>query len=143
MSAVNSASSNSDNFDDLHQSYGRCLHSGAFIERFYDIFLESHPEVRNAFGSTDFNRQRRLLRRSLTNSIMFAAGSNIVKREVDKMAEVHSRRGHAPVQPHLYEYWLNSLIAAIREHDPQFDSQLENRWRDAMGRVIGHFAEQY
>ena len=143
MSAGNTTSSNGDNFDDLHQSYGRCLHNGAFIDRFYDIFLESHPEVRNAFGGTDFNRQRRLLRRSLTNSIMYAAGSNIVKREVDKMADVHSRAGRAPVQPHLYDYWLNSLIKAIREDDPQYNLQLEQRWREAMGKIIGHFVAQY
>ena len=95
------------------------------------------------FGGTDFNRQRRLLRRSLTNSIMYAAGSNIVKREVDKMADVHSRAGRAPVQPHLYDYWLNSLIKAIREHDPQYNLQLEQRWREAMGKIIGHFVAQY
>lgn len=143
MSAGNSASSGGDNYDDLHQSYGRCLHNGGFIERFYDIFLDSHPEVKSAFASTDFDRQRRLLRRTLSNSIMFAAGSNIVKREVDKMAEIHSRRGHAPVQPHLYDYWVNSLIEAIREYDPQFGPQLENRWREAMGQIIRHFSSQY
>jgi len=132
-----------DSYDDLHQSYGRCLHNGGFIERFYDIFLESHPEVKAAFAGTDFDRQRRLLRRTLTNSIMYAAGSNIVKREVDRMAEVHSRKGKAPVQPHLYDYWLNSLLAAIREHDPQINSQLESRWREAMGQIIGHFSSQY
>ncbi|TDX99644.1 globin [Thiohalophilus thiocyanatoxydans] len=141
MSAGNTASG--DSYDDLHQSYGRCLHNGGFIERFYDVFLESHPEVKNAFANTDFNRQRRLLRRTLSNSIMFAAGSEIVKREVDKMAEIHSRHGHAPVQPHLYDYWLNSLLTAIREHDPQFNPQLEGRWREAMGQIIGHFSRKY
>ncbi|MFP3874598.1 MAG: globin [Thiohalophilus sp.] len=141
MSAGNTPSG--DSYDDLHQSYGRCLHNGGFIERFYDIFLDSHPEVKNAFANTDFDRQRRLLRRTLSNSIMYAAGSNIVKREVDKMAEIHSRRGHAPVQPHLYDNWLNSLIKAVGETDPQFDSKLESRWREAMGKIIGHFSSQY
>lgn len=142
MSAGNNTTSG-DSYDDLHQSYGRCLNNGRFIERFYDIFLESHPEVKSAFAGTDFDRQRRLLRRTLTNSIMYAAGSNIVKRDVDRMAEVHSRKGKAPVQPHLYDYWLNSLLAAIREHDPQINSQLESRWREAMGQIIGHFSNQY
>ncbi len=143
MSEKNSGSSTGDTYDDLHQSYGRCLHNGGFIERFYAIFLQSHPEVKAAFAGTDFDRQRRLLRRTLSNSIMYAAGSEIVKREVDKMAEIHSRRGHAPVQPHLYDHWLNSLLKAVGEFDPQFDAQLENRWREAMGCIIGHFASQY
>lgn len=141
MSAGNTASG--DSYDDLHQSYGRCLNNGRFIERFYEIFLESDPQIKTAFAGTDFDRQRRLLRRTLTNSIMYAAGSEIVKREVDKMAEVHSRRGKAPVDPQLYDYWLDSLVSAIHEHDPQIDSQLEGRWREAMGQIIGHFSSQY
>ncbi len=66
--------SNSVSYNDLYQSYGRCLHNGRLIGRFYEIFLESHLEIPAAFTKTDFDRQRRLLRRILTNSIMYAAG---------------------------------------------------------------------
>lgn len=138
-----STQSNNDSYDDLHQSYGRCLQSGGFIERFYDIFLESHPEVATAFANTDFHRQRRLLRRSLTNSIMYAAGSDIVSSEVHGMAEAHSRHGRAPVPPQLYGYWLKSLMIAIREHDPQINPVLESRWEKALGHVIHHFKDAY
>jgi hemoglobin-like flavoprotein len=143
MSTGNNTTPNGDNYDDLHQSYGRCLHNGRFIERFYDIFLESHPEIKSAFANTDFDRQRRLLRRTLTNSIMFAAGSQIVKREVDKMAEVHSRQGRAPVEPHLYDHWVNSLLQAVREHDPRITPELEARWNKAMGSIVEYFSSQY
>jgi len=143
MSLRNNDHSGNDNYDDLHQSYGRCLQSGPFIDRFYDIFLKSHPDVASAFANTDFDRQRRLLRRTLTNSIMFAAGSSIVTQEVDTMAEVHSQRGKAPVPPHLYGHWVQSLIAAIREHDPQITPALESRWEKAMGRIVGHFTSRY
>ena len=30
-----------DSYDDLQQSYGRCLRGKNFIERFYEIFLAS------------------------------------------------------------------------------------------------------
>jgi len=143
MSALNNDHSGTDNYDDLHQSYGRCLQSGPFIDRFYEIFLQSHPDVANAFANTDFDRQRRLLRRTLTNSIMFAAGSSIVSQEVNAMADVHSQRGKAPVPPHLYGHWLSSLLAAVREHDPQITPALESRWEQAMGRIIEHFTDRY
>lgn len=132
-----------DDFNDLHQSYGRCMNNGKFIERFYEIFLASHPEVEMAFAGTDFDRQRRLLRRTLTSSIMYAAGSKGVKMEVGKMAEIHSRRGRAPVSPHLYKYWLDSLMTTIREFDPELTPQLEARWKKAMRCVTDDFAAVY
>lgn len=119
------------------------MNNGRFIERFYEIFLASHPEIRLAFAHTDFDRQRRLLRRTLTNAIMYAAGSEVVKQEVNRMAMVHSQRGHAPVQPRLYTYWVDSLIQTIREFDPELTPPLEARWRLAMGCVIDHFSRNY
>lgn len=132
-----------DTYDDLHRSYGRCLHNGAFIERFYELFLASHPDVPAAFANTDFNQQRRKLRRALTTSIMFAGGSDSVRASVDRMAEVHSRHGRVPVKPHLYDHWLESLVTAIREHDPELTPQLESRWREAMTKVTRHFIKHY
>lgn len=132
-----------DTYSDLHQSYGRCNANGPFIERFYDIFLDSHPDVRRAFAATDFDRQRRLLRRTLTSAIMYAAGSESVERDITTMAEVHSRKGKAPVQPHLYSYWLESLITAIKEFDPECDFKLERRWRTALTKIIDHFTSVY
>lgn len=132
-----------DDYSDLHQSYGRCIRGGQFIERFYDIFLDSHPDVAKAFAKTDFDRQRRLLRRTLTSAIMYAAGSASVEREITTMAQIHSRKGRAPVQPHLYNYWLESLITTIREFDPECSPQLERRWRDALGKIIQHFTSVY
>lgn len=132
-----------DSYGDLHQSYGRCIEKGQFIERFYDIFLDSHPDVSRAFASTDFDRQRRLLRRTLTSAIMYAAGSDSVEREIATMADMHSRKGRAPVQPHLYSYWLESLMVAIKEFDPECDLQLERRWRQALSKIINHFTSVY
>lgn len=132
-----------DDYNDLHQSYGRCIRGGQFIERFYEVFLGSHADVASAFAKTDFDRQRRLLRRTLTSAIMYAAGSESVTREITTMAEVHSRKGRAPVQPYLYSYWLESLIVTIREFDPECDPRLERRWRAALEKVIEHFTSVY
>lgn len=132
-----------DDYSDLHQSYGRCIRGGQFIERFYDIFLDSHPDVASAFAHTDFDRQRRVLRRTLTSAIMYAAGSESVEREIATMAQVHSRKGRAPVQPHLYRYWLESLITTIRQFDPECNPRLERRWRDALGKIVEHFTSVY
>ena len=51
----------SDQYEDLQQSYGRCLRDKQFIERFYQTFLASNPAIPPMFASTDFNKQRMAL----------------------------------------------------------------------------------
>ena len=132
-----------DQYDDLQQSYGRCLRAGGFIERFYESFLASHEDIELAFSRTDFQKQRLALRRGISVAISHAAGSYLSKRSFDQMAAVHSRNGTVPVAPELYQYWLESLIAAVREKDPLVNEDLILRWRTAMAVVIFDFVGRY
>ncbi|MCC5857549.1 MAG: globin [Ectothiorhodospiraceae bacterium] len=133
----------SDSYNDVVQSYGRCLRDKGFIDRFYQILMSRDSEIRAAFSGTDFGRQRRALRRGISTALMFAAGNDFVREGVDAMAEVHSRRGRAPVEPRLYALWLDSLVDAIAETESRFNPQLEQRWREAMSVVIRYFSERY
>ena len=132
-----------DHYDDLQASYGRCLRAGGFIERFYEIFLASHPDIAPMFGKTDFRQQQVALRRGISIAISHAAGMAMVQRSVNEMAKVHARQGRTPVRPSLYGYWVDSLIAAVREFDPDANPALLERWRTAMGTVVATFTEQY
>lgn len=132
-----------DEFVDVQNSYGRCLRSGRFIERFYDILMDSHPAMRPAFARTDMARQRRALRQGLSNAILYGGGNALVQRTVEAVAELHSRRGRAPVPPKLYAYWVDSLVQAVRESDPQASPALEARWRQALAPVIATFTQRY
>ncbi|MCL5668412.1 MAG: hypothetical protein M1392_00060 [Gammaproteobacteria bacterium] len=38
----------------LKDSYGRCTVNQKFLDRFYDIFLTSHPAIKPMFAKTDF-----------------------------------------------------------------------------------------
>lgn len=131
------------NYDDLQQSYGRCLREKNFIERFYEIFLASHPDIAPMFAETDFQKQRMALRRGISAAISHAAGSSLTKRTIDQMADVHSRAGHAPVPPELYRYWVDSLAQAVSETDPEVTPQLIQRWRQGMSVVTGTFINHY
>lgn len=133
----------SDRYDDLQQSYGRCLRDKNFIARFYEIFLASHPAIAPLFATTDFARQRLALRRGISIAIAHAAGSGLVRRSVEEMADVHSRAGRAPVPPELYSHWVDSLLKAIAEHDAEADAGLLARWRAAMGILTRDFAGRY
>jgi hemoglobin-like flavoprotein len=131
------------NFDDLQQSYGRCLRSKGFIERFYEIFLASHPAIAPMFASTDFTTQRMALRRGISMAISHADGSGLVRRGIDEMASVHARSGRAPVPPALYGHWVDSLLQAVSECDPQASPALLERWRLGMGAVVATFTARY
>lgn len=131
------------NFDDLQQSYGRCLREKNFIERFYEIFLESHPAIRPMFDKTDFQTQRMALRHGISAAISYASGSSLTRRTVDQMAAAHSRSGHAPVSPELYPYWVDSLVQTVKEMDPQATPQLLSRWRQGMSVVTDTFIKHH
>ena len=130
-------------FDDLQQSYGRCLREKNFIERFYEIFLSSHPDIAPMFAKTDFGQQRFALRRGISAAIEHASGSRLTERTINQMADAHSRKGHVPVPPVLYHYWVESLVRAVAETDPQVTDALLERWRRGMSKVVQTFTSHY
>lgn len=67
----------------------------------------------------------------------------MVNRSIDEMARVHARDGRTPVRPSLYANWIDSLIAAVREKDPEATPALLERWRTAMGIAVEKFTMRY
>lgn len=132
-----------DEFTDVQNSYGRCLRNTGFIERFYEILMDSHPAMRPAFARTDMGQQRRALRRGISNAILYGGGYDLVQRTVESVADLHSRKGRAPVPPNLYPYWMDSLIQAVQENDPRMTPELETRWRQAIAPLIETFTQRY
>jgi len=133
----------SDGFHDVQRSLGHCLRQDGFISTFYDNFLDSNPEIRKMFTKTDFGRQRKSLRRGISVAVSYAGGSGIVQSSMDHMARVHSRRGHAPVPPEWYRYWVDSLMTTVKQFDSSVDGRLEKRWRVAMEKAAAYFSERY
>ena len=56
------------------QSYGRCCASANFFDDFYTRFLESSPEIRAKFATTDMTQQKHLLRHGILNLVLYARG---------------------------------------------------------------------
>ena len=129
----------SDQYEDLQQSYGRCLRDKHFIERFYEVFLASSPAIPKMFAHTDFSKQRMALRRGISVAIAHAAASPLSRRATAEMAQVHSGKGRCPVDPALYPYWIDSLLKVIQDTDEEADEALMQRWRQAMGVVCATF----
>ena len=132
-----------DSYDDLQQSYGRCLRDKHFIDNFYQELMASDPRIPAMFAHTDMGKQRIALRRGISIAILHAAGSALAKRSVEKMADVHSMHGRAPVAPEFHAHWLKSLIKVIAMTDPEADTELLVRWSRAMSVVIKVFTDRY
>ncbi|MDA1139997.1 MAG: globin [Planctomycetota bacterium] len=130
-------------FEGVWVSYGRCCLSDGFLDSFYEIFLDSSPEVRAKFAQTDFVQQKRALLKSLVFVIMFWKGQEFAKRAMEHLAATHGSKGPHKIAPYFYGLWLDSLIKAIRIHDDQFTDDLEASWRQVMQVGIEFMISRY
>jgi hemoglobin-like flavoprotein len=115
-------------------SLGRCVKCETFLQRFYELFMASSPEVAELFQKTDFERQKKMLRDSLY-VMLVAAGTTkgAAHDEVRRLATLHRDVG---VKSDMYSLWLDSLVEAAREHDTHFTDTLENDWRASLSEPI-------
>jgi truncated hemoglobin YjbI len=128
------ANTNPDAIERTRESLGRCVECETFLERFYELFMSSSPEVAELFRSTDFERQKRVLRDSLY-VMLVAAGTTKgpAHDEVERLARLHKDIG---VTRDMFTLWLEALIQAAREHDVHFTDQLEKDWRSSLSGPI-------
>ncbi len=133
----------SETYMDVQASYGRCMRQKGFITRFYELLLEKDERIARMFEGTNWSQQNKALRRGISIALTYAGGSDIVERPMNEMADVHSRKGRAPVDPVLYKHWRESLLEAVREFDPRLTPELEKQWATALKKTTDHFTEHY
>ena len=123
-------------YETFRSSLLRCLSNLDFLERFYSAFINSSPEVAQAFSNTNMERQKAMLSASLNHMMNFYGNNDEkAKKYIQQLGAQHGIYGHK-VPLHLYDLWLESLITAVRESDPQFNPTLEAIWREAMTQGI-------
>lgn len=116
---------------DVKQSLGRCLHHGDVFDTFYEIFLKSDPRIPEQFVGTEWEEQKRLLRQGVNNVIGYFDESFTAQSALERIRYTHGR-DRLNIPPALYELWMDSMIEAVRQHDPEFDSVLEKEWREVL-----------
>jgi len=122
------------------QSYGRCCANQNFFDTFYQHFLASSPAIREKFVSTDMPAQKHLLRVGILNLILYARGMSDTKLRA--LGQSHSREGF-DIRPELYDLWVESLLLAVRQHDPQVDVEDLAAWREVLGKGINVIKSYY
>ena len=124
----------------FQQSAERCFADSAFLGRFYERFLSSSDEVAKAFEKTDLKKQAETLKRSLYLVMRAAHGLEDGLDHLSEVAESHGKRG-LNIGPHLYQYWLDALLATAGETDPQWDDELDKAWRATLQPCIDRMIE--
>lgn len=127
---------------DFSESLGRCMADRRFLDRFYEIFVASSPEVADRFRDTDFVRQKRALSSSLYVMVMAMEGGEAARTYLEQIARRHARND-LDIRPEFYDLWLDCLITAARERDPQFSEGTEQAWRHVMKFGIEFMQARY
>jgi len=126
----------------FNDSLTRCTSDPQFLERFYDLFLASSDEVRHKFSKTDLQKQRRMLQASFYMVMLAADGPLEGTVPLEYLAALHSQR-HLDIPPHLYDLWLDCLLQAVRESDPQWTPETESLWRSMMAKGMAFMKARY
>ena len=112
----------------VHDSLERCEANGSFAEVFYNTFLKASSEIAPYFASTDFGRQRTLLRDSVYTMVSHHVTEPEMRGLLERLGEAHNRNNRN-VLPILYELWLDSICETAKALDPEWSDDLDRHWR--------------
>lgn len=88
-------------------------------------------------------RQKRALRASLHLILLVADDpAKAPDRYLGEVAERHSSR-QLGIGAELYDLWLDSLLATVRECDPEFAPSVERAWEATMDVGIRFLCSRY
>jgi hemoglobin-like flavoprotein len=107
----------------FNDSLERCTSTRRFLDRFYELFISSSPEVAAKFANTDLRVQKASLKVSLYMIMASIQRKPEGTVHLERIAARHSRAG-LDIGPHLYDQWLDCLIrggARMRSRIPRRD----------------------
>lgn len=128
--------------DLFSNSLTRCVSNPKFLERFYELFMNSSDEVREKFKHTDWQKQQRMLKASFH---MLMLSANALPEGQTHLERIAARHSHADldIPPDMYDLWIAALILAVSEYDPKFSEETERVWRLVMNRGITYMKDRY
>lgn len=124
-------------------SYDRCCAAPDFFPSFYRNFFSARPDVKPLFAKTDFQRQHNLLRHALSLLLIYPNKPEAEARSLlRRVAERHSR-SDLGIDPSLYEPFIEALMLTVKEHDPEFTSDIEMAWRTTVEPGVEYMKAKY
>lgn len=121
--------------ENVKRSYGRCLNRGDFFDYFYDLFFDSHLDVKKMFVNTDLAEQKKLIRHGLNLIIIYAGGGFTGQIGLQRIQETHNRC-NLNIHPDLYPYWRESLLQSVEHFDNTLTDQVKKEWNQVLDKGI-------
>ena len=128
----------------FNDSFERCKSNPEFLDYFYKIFMDSDDEIKQKFEHTDFKKQKASVVHSIyvLMSLVGNTANNSELEDMDRVAKLHDR-AHLDVGPHLYDRFLESILAAVKKYDRRYDGEIENAWQKMMLHGIEFMKSRY
>ncbi|WP_299767882.1 globin domain-containing protein [uncultured Pseudoteredinibacter sp.] len=123
-------------------SLERCSAQDEFVPSFYRRFMSASPDIERRFRYTSFEKQNRMLLRSLQLSAHAIDGDPEALAELKLRSETHDRH-HLNIKPELYNLWLDSLVLSAAEFDEHWSAEVDEAWRTVLGFVIRRMISSY
>ncbi|MDH3639461.1 MAG: globin [Gammaproteobacteria bacterium] len=120
------------------RAVGDTGYNDEFIQRFYDIFMAKSSEIAQMFSNTNMTVQKTMLHDSL-HYLLGYYNSGVPNVHLKHIKKVHGASG-ANIPDRFYALWLDSLIEAVKDKDPQFDRDVEQAWRRVMAPGIEYLS---
>jgi hemoglobin-like flavoprotein len=126
----------------FHNSLERCIETRIFLDKFYDLFVNSSTEIQKKFANTDFRKQKHALKVSFYMILLASDGKPEGFAHLDRIASLHSQ-AHLDINPEYYVSWRDCLIQAVRECDPKFNEAVESTWIKMANIGIDYLTSRY
>lgn len=126
----------------FNDSLETCTTHPAFLDKFYDFFVNASPEIAEKFAHTDIENQKHALHLSLYTLLMEVQGNPEADEHLKHIADLHSHT-QLDIKPELYAIWLDCLLKAVRMFDPDYNDEVEQAWRYVMQKGIDFMIAHY
>ncbi len=114
----------------FNDSLDQCVGDPTFLDRFYDRFIASSPDLPAFFADTAMDRQKRALKASLYTALMVADGNRAATAHLRTLGELHRNLG---IDERHYQLWLDSLTATVAETEAVGqDAAVEESWKQVL-----------
>ena len=118
-----------DHEETFNLSYWRAVRAtgdgGPFMDAFYERFLSQSSEIAEMFAATDFDTQKQMLLISLVHVASF----DPVHGPDATMIRLARRHRELGISPRSYGLWLDSLLDAVKTHDPEYSEDVRESWQ--------------
>ncbi len=126
----------------LHESIDRILAEGTKLtDRFYELFLERHPEARALFDKKHMSTQSVMLSVALMVNKHSPDHPQGTRHYLNVLGTRHARKG---VSRDLYPAFQEIFLEALEEfHGQDWTEELSREWREANEKAVQLMFEGY